>query len=373
MPNCSRRSSKSSTRSPNPADTSDAAAAAVSRRWDSSAQRSLPDGDLIVVIIVVEVVIIVFVVVIVIIVEIIIEVVVIIVIVAEVSLGVFLIVEELKRSDLLERTVEGVLVDVESLGQGHVGGFDSRVLIGGTVGRCSVVLADCRKELFQGHIGFKAHASNVPPFCRPRHQFEPMTRGIECHRVRTMAAPIFEHSSPDRFIAGTVGLPGERTFFLQAASEGVVTSVTLEKEQVEMLGERMDELLDMVRAKGASTVPIPVGPLEELIDNAGLAMPVDAEFIVGTMSLGWDTQTGLLIVECFELTQQDAESGTSGDPDDDTQERRSLKVTLTAGQAREFARRADQVVNAGRSDCPFCALPLDPAGHMCPRANGIAR
>ncbi|MFL0577516.1 DUF3090 domain-containing protein [Brevibacterium luteolum] len=188
-----------------------------------------------------------------------------------------------------------------------------------------------------------------------------------------MAVPIFEHPSPDRFIAGTVGLPGERTFFLQVASEGVVTSVTLEKEQVEMLGERMDELLDMVRAKGASTVPIPVGPLEELIDNAGLAMPVDSEFIVGTMSLGWDTQAGLLIVECFELTQQDAESGTSGDPDDDSQERRSLKVTLTAGQAREFARRADQVVNAGRSDCPFCALPLDPAGHMCPRANGIAR
>ncbi len=190
-----------------------------------------------------------------------------------------------------------------------------------------------------------------------------------------MPARIFDFTHPDRFIVGTVGLPGERTFFLQATEPGSVVTVTLEKEQVEMLGERMNELLDMVRAKGGDggrAVPAAADPA--MADNAGLEMPVDAEFRVGTMSLGWDTSESHLIVECLELTTADAESGMSGDADDDDgDDRAALRVILSGAEAREFARRADQVVNAGRADCPFCSLPLDPEGHLCPRANGIAR
>ena len=50
-----------------------------------------------------------------------------------------------------------------------------------------------------------------------------------------------------------------------------------------------------------------------------------------------------------------------------------LRVRLTAAQAREFADRAQAVVSAGRPPCPFCGLPLDPAGHVCPRQNGHRR
>jgi uncharacterized repeat protein (TIGR03847 family) len=188
-----------------------------------------------------------------------------------------------------------------------------------------------------------------------------------------MAAQVFDHPNPDRFVVGTVGLPGERTFFLQARTDSRITTVTLEKEQVELLGERMNELLDMVRSKSTNPQAIPVAPLESHVDNAGLSMPIEAEFRVGTMSLGWDTVAEHMLVECFELTQRDAESGTSADPEDESESRDRLRVILTAAQAREFARRADQVVNAGREDCPFCSLPLDADGHMCPRANGIPR
>jgi hypothetical protein len=31
------------------------------------------------------------------------------------------------------------------------------------------------------------------------------------------------------------------------------------------------------------------------------------------------------------------------------------------------------VVSAGRPACPFCSQPLDPSGHICPRANGYRR
>jgi hypothetical protein len=30
-------------------------------------------------------------------------------------------------------------------------------------------------------------------------------------------------------------------------------------------------------------------------------------------------------------------------------------------------------VSAGREPCPFCGSPLDPTGHVCPRANGFRR
>lgn len=187
-----------------------------------------------------------------------------------------------------------------------------------------------------------------------------------------MSGHVFEHATPDRFIPGTVGLPGGRTFYLQAVSGKDITSVLLEKEQVEMLGERINELLDTVRAKSWGSSDIPVSALPEYVDNSGLTMPVDAEFRVGTMSLGWDTRIQRLVIECLELTEADREAGISAEPSEDS-DRDVLRVTLNAIQAREFARHAEMVVNAGRADCPFCSLPLDPEGHVCPRANGVAR
>ena len=101
--------------------------------------------------------------------------------------------------------------------------------------------------------------------------------------------------------------------------------------------------------------------------------PIEPEFRVGTMSLGWDTVKHELVIECFELTEADAQAGESADPDDDEVEREVLRIVLDAAGAREFARRGEQVVGAGRGDCPFCSLPLEPEGHLCPRANGIPR
>ncbi|GAA2091714.1 MULTISPECIES: DUF3090 domain-containing protein [Brevibacterium] len=188
-----------------------------------------------------------------------------------------------------------------------------------------------------------------------------------------MPAHVYDHQSPERFVVGTVGLPGERTFFLQATSAGRVDSFVLEKEQVEVLAERIDELLDLVRARSTGEHGVPPQPLPELEDNGGLVTPVDPEFRIGTMSMGWDTENHRLLLECFELTRADAESGSSSEPGDDGQERSVLRAMLPGPQAREFARRALQVVSAGRGECPLCHQPLDAAGHVCPRLNGVPR
>ena len=186
-------------------------------------------------------------------------------------------------------------------------------------------------------------------------------------------AALYDHPTPDRFIVGTIGLPGERTFLLQAKSDNALTTVVVEKEQVEILAERVDELLDLVRSRAEGRHGVPAAPLPEVEDNAGLVMPVDAEFRVGTMSLGWDTEDHRLILECFELTRADAESGASSEPGADGEERSVLRVRLTGAQAREFARRAEQVVTSGRGECPLCHGALDPSGHICPRLNGVPR
>ena len=58
-----------------------------------------------------------------------------------------------------------------------------------------------------------------------------------------MTRAIHVFRTPDRFVAGTVGEPGSRTFYLQAVHDSRIISVMLEKQQVAMLAERIDALL----------------------------------------------------------------------------------------------------------------------------------
>ncbi|MGW4799287.1 DUF3090 family protein, partial [Nonomuraea sp. NPDC004297] len=47
--------------------------------------------------------------------------------------------------------------------------------------------------------------------------------------------PVFDYDPPERFVAGALGQPGARVFFLQARAEGRLTTVALEKLQVAAL------------------------------------------------------------------------------------------------------------------------------------------
>ena len=61
-----------------------------------------------------------------------------------------------------------------------------------------------------------------------------------------MARIVYEFDPVERFIAGTVGQPGERTFFLQASSGSKLVSVALEKMQVGAITDRVIEILQQV-------------------------------------------------------------------------------------------------------------------------------
>ncbi|MFG3256644.1 DUF3090 domain-containing protein [Streptomyces sp. NPDC048172] len=194
-----------------------------------------------------------------------------------------------------------------------------------------------------------------------------------------MSRQVFLYDPPDRFIAGTVGLPGRRTFFLQATAGGRTTSVALEKAQVEALAERIDELLDEVVRRSGGNAPVPAVAPSEVDDTAPLETPVEEEFRVGTMALAWDGEGERMVVEAQAIVElePDADEDLADAEErllqDDENGPPMLRVRISGSMARSFAKRALEVVNAGRPPCPLCSLPLDPEGHVCPRQNGYRR
>ncbi|MGY1835940.1 DUF3090 family protein [Blastococcus sp. SYSU DS0510] len=173
---------------------------------------------------------------------------------------------------------------------------------------------------------------------------------------------------PSRFVAGTVGQPGDRTFYLQASDDsGRTVSVALEKTQVQVLAERMNDLLDEVAGRVGTVIP----PEADVDDLEPLTAPVDEEFRVAAMGLAWDGTEEAVVVEAVaageEPIEEDAILSDSEEGPD------ALRVTITPMAARAFIARARRVVAAGRPSCPLCSLPLDPVGHVCPRQNGYRR
>jgi uncharacterized repeat protein (TIGR03847 family) len=187
---------------------------------------------------------------------------------------------------------------------------------------------------------------------------------------------------PERFIAGTIGDPGNRTFFLQAREGGRVVSVALEKVQVVVLAERLGDLLGELERRGVGPGATGAGgALADTVAEAGATGPLDDDpgpldeplveaFRAGSLTLGWDPDAERVLVEA---RAQD-EDGEAIDPDEDDDEDEDgpdlLRVRLTASAARSFVARAARVVASGRPPCPLCGAPLDPRGHICPRRNG---
>jgi uncharacterized repeat protein (TIGR03847 family) len=179
-----------------------------------------------------------------------------------------------------------------------------------------------------------------------------------------MSRVIHVFRQPERFVAGTVGEPGDRSFYLQAIEEARTISVLLEKQQVSVLAERISALLTEVARRFGSGAP--EGPGGGDLDP--LAVPLEEEFRVGTMGLGWDSDSKSIVVELLAVTEEEIDESVVLDDTDEGPD--ALRVFLTPEQAKAFAERAEKVVSAGRAPCPLCAVPLDPEGHVCVRLNG---
>lgn len=185
---------------------------------------------------------------------------------------------------------------------------------------------------------------------------------------------IYRHIPALEFKVGTIGEPGSRQFFLQFSSASGTNTIAIEKTQLMALIERFSELIrELKRNKLANDGEL----YAPAINVSGkLEFPIEEDFRAGVMGITWDPDRQNVSLEIQELSDQeqfsdliqiDVDTSDVDFPPD------LLQAILTLPQIRGFVILAKQVIAAGRAPCPFCGLPIDPSGHLCPRANGYKR
>lgn len=198
-----------------------------------------------------------------------------------------------------------------------------------------------------------------------------------------MAIVEHRYDAPDRFVSGTVGNPGERTFFLQARQGSRLTSVTCEKQQVSVLAEHVDRVLAEIGRLSGGLVPVPP-QRQAAYDNEPLDAPITEEFRVGTMTIAWDPTDARIVIEMYSVSDEEldidldetvgeAEAAEALAKAEAERAGEVMIVRIAPAAARDFVARSMALVAAGRPACPFCQQPIDPDGHICPRANGYRR
>jgi len=158
----------------------------------------------------------------------------------------------------------------------------------------------------------------------------------------------FEFVAPDHFVAGAVGPPGQRVFYLQSREKGALVTLKSEKEQVRALAQYLSGLLEKLPAVA-----------ERAPRTLALIEPLDVAWIVASIAVGYDEARDRILVVANELLEEEE----SGDP-------ASARLLITRAQAAAFVKQADALMKASRQICPWCSQPKDPGGHICTRSNG---
>ncbi len=187
-----------------------------------------------------------------------------------------------------------------------------------------------------------------------------------------MSRIVYRHSKPLRFIVGTVGEPGDRAFFLQIISESSSNCIAIEKSQVQALVERLQLMIRELRRNKLANLDILNQP--GIRDDGQLEYPITEDFKAGVIAISYEQGNQNIDLQIQAMSEEDfSELVEEGDEDSDEETPDLLKISLSIPQVRGFCERATSVVSAGRIPCPFCGIPLDPDGHLCPRANGYRR
>lgn len=157
-----------------------------------------------------------------------------------------------------------------------------------------------------------------------------------------------------RLTVGTVGPPGQRTFFLQGSRGTQTISLIMEKEQAAMLANSLQTFLEELEQNHPGETR---GTDESIMQDMRLREPVEGLFRVGNMGMGYNETGDQIVLVAYELVEEDEDPNV---------------VSFWASRAQMYAlvERAREVVAAGRPICGNCGRPIDPEGHFCPNRNG---
>ncbi len=182
---------------------------------------------------------------------------------------------------------------------------------------------------------------------------------------------VIELEDVDALGAGAVGPPGQRVFYIQARTESAQLTVVVEKEQVALLAAEAVAFLDRI----ASDYPEPAGTVPG--DVVALREPTVPLFRARLIGLGFDPEREKVLLElrehgsdeADEADEDDADLDDDDELDEDGEEGYVARIYATRALVRAMAAHGAAVVTAGRPPCPLCDMPMDPAGHRCPRWN----
>jgi uncharacterized repeat protein (TIGR03847 family) len=162
-----------------------------------------------------------------------------------------------------------------------------------------------------------------------------------------------------RITADAMGVPGQRTFYLQARSQSVSVTLLCEKEQINMLSQALGNTLEELKTK------FPKGALFKPLDaDMSLEYPVEPDFRVGQMGIGYDEENDLVVLALREVQTRE---------DQAEDELTLVRLFCSRAQIEALSRHATEVVQRGRPICPLCGKPMDASGNVegfCPRRNG---
>jgi uncharacterized repeat protein (TIGR03847 family) len=179
---------------------------------------------------------------------------------------------------------------------------------------------------------------------------------------------LIELDDVDALGAGAVGQPGSRAFYIQARTESAQLTVLVEKEQVALLASEAVAFLDRI-ADDYPELPIDVPRTQSQLQE-----PTVPLFRARLIGLGFDPERELVLLELRERSSEDEEESVAEDDDEDDEEEEAAegyvaRIYATRAQVRALAARGAEAVAGGRPLCPLCDMPMDPAGHACPRWN----
>jgi uncharacterized repeat protein (TIGR03847 family) len=162
---------------------------------------------------------------------------------------------------------------------------------------------------------------------------------------------------------GAVGEPGARAFYLQARNADGQLTVLVEKEQIALLATEAVAFLDRL----ADEYPEVAVSLPEVM--AELREPTVPLFRARLIGLGFDPERELVLIELRERPAADEDADDALELEVEDEPGYVARVYATRAQVRAMATRGAAVVSAGRPPCSLCGMPMDPAGHRCPRWN----
>ncbi len=163
----------------------------------------------------------------------------------------------------------------------------------------------------------------------------------------------------ESFIVGTIGRPGELEFYLQPKYHGAIHSFAIDKSQVIALADRIAMLIGELKAADYRF---------ENVVAVNLEVPLIPEFQIGVIGIVWLGESEQVSLDIQEITE--------GDNDLDLESKDGpavFRIMMSPDIANAFIGQSRKVVAAGRAPCPFCGLPINKDGHLCPRANGYRR